>query len=73
MPTETLCRDDTRRKIEPPTGAEILRFRKRNGLWQRELADHLGVSLRAVQGWEVGERVPPPYLRLALEKLGERR
>ena len=71
MPTDTLCRDDAPHKLTPPSGAEILRFRKRKGFWQRELAEHLGVSLRAVQGWEVGERVPPPYLRLALEKLGE--
>jgi DNA (cytosine-5)-methyltransferase 1 len=35
---------------------------------QRELAEHLGVSIRTVRRWEVGESEPPPYLESAIRQ-----
>lgn len=35
---------------------------------QRELAEELGVSVRTVRRWEVGESEPPPYLESAIRQ-----
>ena len=51
------------------TPTEIKAWREERGLSQREMADVLGVRQATVSRWESGERVPPPYLRLALEML----
>lgn len=35
---------------------------------QRELAEELGVSIRTVRRWEIGESEPPPYLESAIRQ-----
>lgn len=35
---------------------------------QRELADGIGVSIRTLRRWEVGETEPPPYLESAIRQ-----
>jgi len=35
---------------------------------QRELAEELGVSIRTVRRWEIGESDPPPYLESAIRQ-----
>ena len=42
--------------IPPVSGTEIKSFRKKNKLSQTEFAELVGVSMRAVQLWESGER-----------------
>ncbi|WP_337043071.1 helix-turn-helix domain-containing protein [Emticicia sp. 17c] len=42
--------------IPPITGNEIRSFRKKNKLSQTEFAELVGVSMRAVQLWESGDR-----------------
>lgn len=49
-------------------GAIVVTARRRLGLTQSELAERLGVSLRAVQLWESGEARPQPS---KLRKLSE--
>ncbi|WP_163327598.1 helix-turn-helix domain-containing protein [Desulfurobacterium thermolithotrophum] len=45
-------------------GKRIKQIRMSKGLTQREFADELGVSTRAVQEWEAGRRTPSePVLR----------
>jgi transcriptional regulator with XRE-family HTH domain len=57
------------------TGPDILAQRRRLGLSQAKLAEALScaerpaVSANTVARWERGEIRPPPYLRLALERL----
>lgn len=36
------------------------------GLNQSQCATRFCIPLRTVQGWALGERVPPPYLRLMM-------
>lgn len=46
---------------------------------QREFAEHVGISVRTIQDWETGRRVPPDYIPrllrylLAYEKLCSQR
>jgi transcriptional regulator with XRE-family HTH domain len=54
------------------TGDELIRWRKRQGLTQKELADLLGVWNMTVYRWECGMRAISPYLHLALEALENR-
>lgn len=42
--------------IPPVSGTEIKNFRKKNKLSQTEFAELVGVSMRAVQLWESGDR-----------------
>ena len=57
--------------IASPTPDEIRQAREALGLTQEELAAALGLTRRqTVTAWETGDRSPPPYLRLALERLG---
>jgi transcriptional regulator with XRE-family HTH domain len=51
------------------TGDELIRWRKRHGLTQKELADLLGVRNMTIYRWECGMRSISPYLHLALEAL----
>jgi transcriptional regulator with XRE-family HTH domain len=53
-------------------GNELLEWRKRQGLTQKELADLLGVRNMTVYRWECGMRTISPYLHLALEALEHR-
>jgi transcriptional regulator with XRE-family HTH domain len=54
------------------TGEDLLRWRKRHGLTQKELADLLGVRNMTIYRWECGMRSISPYLNLALEALESR-
>jgi transcriptional regulator with XRE-family HTH domain len=58
--------------INPMTGDDLLRWRKRHGLTQKELADFLGVRNMTIYRWECGMRSISPYLHLALEALEHR-
>lgn len=54
----------------PPWPDMIRAARDHLGLTQVEFARRLGVSTRAVQTWEAGEREPAAYLLIALEHMG---
>lgn len=44
--------------------AEALkRARAATGMSQQGMADRMLIPKRTIQSWELGERVPPPYLR----------
>lgn len=45
-------------------------FRKANGWTQSQLAEHVGVSKRTVEGWEQGRTTPDRRSRIELDKLG---
>lgn len=47
-------------------------FRVQHNLSQAGLADALQISKRTVEAWEAGRFEPPPYLRLALERVAEK-
>lgn len=49
--------------------AELQKWRERHGMTQAELARALGVDVVTIGRWERGERVPPPYLYLALREI----
>jgi DNA-binding transcriptional regulator YiaG len=53
----------------PLSPAELKTLRRALALSQAALAKRLGVQPGAVVRWETGVRSPPPYLRLALERL----
>jgi DNA-binding transcriptional regulator YiaG len=55
----------------PLTPDDVVAARRQLGLTQVELARVLGVALTTLQRWELGLTKPPPYLRLALERLLE--
>ena len=56
----------------------VRRFRERHGLTQEQLAELLTtgqeneVYVSTIQRWEYGQRRPPPYLKLALERIAEK-
>ena len=53
------------------TSKDLQKWRKRTGYSQGKLAKVLGVTPLTVSRWERGERKPPSFLRLALERLEE--
>jgi DNA-binding transcriptional regulator YiaG len=60
--------------IKPEQWPAILRaFRSRHHLSRAELAHHLeDIKPRTVESWENRERVPPPYLTLALQIVADK-
>jgi len=54
------------------TDEDLLNWRKRHGLTQKELANLLGVRNMTIYRWECGMRSISPYLHLALEALENR-
>lgn len=44
-------------------------FRASRGMTQKQLADALQVSTRAVESWEMGINNPPQYLKKALSTI----
>lgn len=61
------------------SSAIIKELRSSVGMNQREFAEHVGISVRTIQDWETGRRVPPDYIPrllrylLAYEKLCSQR
>ena len=52
-------------------GALITKKREQNNISQKELADHLGVSVKTVERWESGKTVPDYRVIMPLcDKLG---
>lgn len=51
------------------TPAAVLEARARLGWPQHRLAEALGIAPNTVARWERGEKRPPPYLLLALDRL----
>ena len=45
-------------RVHIPDEIDARRIRKKGALSQREFAEHFGVSVRTVQVWEQGRRVP---------------
>jgi transcriptional regulator with XRE-family HTH domain len=54
------------------TVEDLLKWRKRHGLTQKELADLLGVRNMTIYRWECAMRSISRYLHLALEALEHR-
>jgi ribosome-binding protein aMBF1 (putative translation factor) len=56
----------------------VRRFRAQHALSQVKLAELLTAGQEApvyestIQRWEYGHRIPPPYLKLALERIAEK-
>lgn len=48
---------------------EIINYRKRHGLTQKELADKVGVSIRTIQNYELGANIPSRKLEVFREIL----
>lgn len=57
--------------VTPLTPDDVVAARRQLGCTQVELARMLGIALTTLQRWELGLTRPPPYLRLALERLLE--
>jgi len=55
------------------TGNNPLPVRQQLGLSQRELAEQLGVTVRAIQAWEGGTRIPSPLAERAMELLADQK
>jgi DNA-binding transcriptional regulator YiaG len=51
------------------TPADIITIRKALGLTQTELGEALGVTMRAVQHYELGTRKIPKPIQLLLERI----
>ncbi|MDA1276694.1 MAG: helix-turn-helix domain-containing protein [Verrucomicrobia bacterium] len=45
-------------KVHIPEEIDVRRIRKKVAMSQSEFAEHFGVSVRTVQDWEQGRRVP---------------
>lgn len=56
-----------------PRGHSPLPVREALGLSQAELAQQLGVTVRAVQAWESGERTPSKLAEKAMELLSDQK
>ena len=39
----------------------IQRWRVKNGFTQQDAADHLGISIRTLQNWEIARNMPNGY------------
>jgi type I restriction enzyme M protein len=52
------------------TSAELRAIRKRLELTQTELAERLGVQIRAVQRWEAGDRAISEPVSLLVQTFG---
>ena len=39
----------------------IQRWRAKNGFTQQDAADHLGISVRTLQNWEIARNMPNGY------------
>jgi DNA-binding transcriptional regulator YiaG len=63
-------------KVPMPTPEQIKKARARLGMTQREFALALGLTgkkcWRTIQNWELGYRVAPKYLSLAIKQLCKR-
>ena len=53
-------------KVHIPESIDVRRIRKKAGMSQSEFAEHFGVSVRTVQDWEQGRRVPQGAARAFL-------
>jgi len=45
-------------RVHIPEEIDVRRIRRKAGLSQADFAEHFGVSVRTVQDWEQGRRVP---------------
>jgi len=54
-------------RVSQVSGSALRKRRKSWMLTQQQLADLLGVSLRTVAAWELGENAPPLMLSIVLE------
>jgi putative transcriptional regulator len=45
-------------KVHIPSEIDVRRIRQKASMSQNEFAEHFGVSVRTVQDWEQGRRVP---------------
>lgn len=41
---------------------DVKEFRKTTGLSQSKFAEYFGIPVATVQGWEIRNRTPPPYV-----------
>jgi len=52
----------------------IKRWRERKGFTQQEAADHIGISVRTLQNWEIARNMPNGYgLKALLAELKTKR
>ena len=58
-------------KLKNQLGANIVMFRKRSGMTQAKLAEHLNYSDKAVSKWERGESMPDVLTLVQLAELFE--
>jgi transcriptional regulator with XRE-family HTH domain len=49
----------------------LQRWRAKNGFTQQDAADHLGISIRTLQNWEIARNMPNGYgLKAILAEIG---
>jgi len=41
---------------------DIRSLREKYGMSRQEFSDFLGIKLRTLKSWEIGERTPPDYI-----------
>lgn len=58
-------------KEDEPIPLTIREIRERTGLTQVGFARKYGIPKRTFEGWEMGERVPAPYLRDLIERVAK--
>ena len=63
-------RPKTREAVLTDSVKEIIEWRHNAGMSQAKFAKHFGMSIRVIQSWEIGDRVPPEWVaKLVLAEL----
>jgi transcriptional regulator with XRE-family HTH domain len=55
-----------------PDSKQFQQWRKEHGYTQAELAKILGVHIRTISKWEIGDRKIPPFMHITLRCINEK-